>query len=219
MNNNLSITCISDTHQNHKVGADLPGGDILVHAGDICTSGYYIAEVKVFLDWFSKLPYKYKIFIAGNHDRVFQDSPLLMQQLLFDYPEIIYLQDSSITIEGIKFYGSPWQPEFFDWAFNLPRGKLLADKWNQIPEDTNVLITHGPPMNQLDYVLRAGMFKGCLDLQQRIHKLNNLRLHVFGHIHQGYGRSDDDRVVYINASCLSEGYVYTNKPQIYNYEK
>lgn len=214
----IDITCISDTHQNHKVGADLPGGTFLVHTGDVCTSGYYITEVKVFLDWFSKLPYKYKIFIAGNHDRVFQDSPLLIKQLLFDYPEIIYLQDSSVTIEGIKFYGSPWQPEFFDWAYNLPRGELLKRKWELIPEDVQVLLTHGPPIGKLDFVINAGLEKGCYDLKCRIESLKQLKLHVFGHIHQGYGIKEESGVTYINASCLDEDYMYTNKPQIYNYE-
>jgi len=218
MSDSLNITCISDTHQNHKVGADLPGGDMLIHAGDICTSGWYFTEVKVFLDWFSKLPYKYKIFIAGNHDRVFEESPLIVKSILDEYPDVIYLQDESITVEGIKIYGSPWQPEFFNWAFNLPRGKSLAEKWSKIPDDTDVLITHGPPMEQLDFVLSAGLPKGCYDLQQRIRSLSNLKLHIFGHIHQGHGMSSDGRVTYINASCLDEGYRYKNKPQIFKYE-
>jgi hypothetical protein len=98
-----------------------------------------------FCRWFNSLDqYKHKIFIAGNHDWGFQTHPEDVSDILKWYPNITYLQDSSVEIEGIKIYGSPWQPEFFQWAFNLQRGPEIQEKWDMIPLDTDILITHGP---------------------------------------------------------------------------
>src|SRR5690554_4798574 len=125
----MKIVCISDTH-NCNGEFDVPDGDLLIHAGDFTNNGS-IVEVAAFMRWFGELPHRHKVLIAGNHDRLFEREPSLARSMVPD--GTIYLQDSSAEIEGLKIYGSPWQPRFFDWAFNLMRGPELAAKWAKIP--------------------------------------------------------------------------------------
>ena len=127
-------------------------------------------ELKYFLDWYSSLDqYKYKIFIAGNHDWCFERNHKESIELLSNYPQLIYLQDQEIIIDGIKIYGSPYQPEFGSWAFNQKRGKEIQAKWDLIPKDTDILVTHGPPFGIGDFVpYRGGEFVGCKDLTSTI---------------------------------------------------
>jgi Icc-related predicted phosphoesterase len=103
--------------------------------------------IKDFDDWLGTLPHKHKIVICGNHDLCFEDNPKEARKLM---KNAHYLEDETIEIEGLKFYGSPWQPEFHNWAFNLNRGEEIKKKWDLIPNDTDVLITHGPPYGILD---------------------------------------------------------------------
>lgn len=210
-----SITFISDTHSKHAYcTADLPGGDILIHSGDMSSVGYE-HELHAFLKWFSKQKYEHKVFIAGNHDWIFERNPARAQQILSDYPDVIYLQDSSVELQGLKIYGSPWQPAFHDWAFNLPRnGEELREKWDAIPDDTDILITHGPPHQVLDYVIWSQSSAGCERLQPRVFELQPL-IHSFGHIHSAGIRelTNITKTVFINASVLDERYDYRYKPQ------
>jgi Icc-related predicted phosphoesterase len=215
------ITFISDTHQKHGLLTnDLIGGDILIHAGDIMTSGYYETEVKNFCEWFSKLNnYKHKIFIAGNHDRLAEDNPNLFKRIVDEYPNITYLQDSEVIIDGVKIYGSPWQPEFYNWGFNLPRrGPGLISKCQEIPEDTDILITHGPPNGILDYVAQSVKHAGCEELLERVMQVKP-KVNVFGHIHQGYGTLRVNEIEFINASVLNESYNYANLPINVEYDE
>ena len=155
----MKITFISDTHNKHKqVTASLPGGDLLIHAGDLSSMGYK-HEIQQFLKWFDSLNnYTHKIFICGNHDWGFQENPEMCKELLDLYNKATYLQDNSVTLfedsdTSVKVYGAPWQPEFYNWAFNLPRmGWELEQKWNDIPDNTDILITHGPAWGHLDTV-------------------------------------------------------------------
>ena len=124
----------------------MPEGDVLIHSGDMTRIGHS-NEIKDFNRWMGEQDYAHKLCIAGNHDMLFEDHPSVARSLITN---CTYLQDSSVTIDGVKFYGAPWQPEFFSWAFNVPRGPEIAAKWYQIPDDTNVLITHGPPYGILD---------------------------------------------------------------------
>lgn len=216
------ITFISDTHtrQGQIPYSDLPGGDILIHAGDIMNSGYNKNDIFDFLHWYDSIPgYDKKIFIAGNHDRMFENHPEEVKQWLSKFPNIIYLQDESYEIydletdKSIKIYGSPWQPEFFSWAFNLPRNSLqLSGKWEAIPDDTDILITHGPAWGSVDTVAgRPWDNLGCELLAERIQRFRP-KIHVCGHIHSGYGIETIDGIHYINASVLDERYEYTQKP-------
>lgn len=203
----MNIVCLSDTHNcNNKIG--VPDGDILIHSGDATVRGTF-EEIIQFNYWFSHLPHKYKIFVAGNHDWLFETDNRLARSLLDS--TIIYLQDSLVEVEGLKIYGSPWQPRFYDWAFNLNRGKELADKWQLIPDDIDILITHGPPNGILDAVPRSwGIdYTGCEELAKRVEEiaqLRKLKLHIFGHIHCGYGVAEKFGVKFVNASTCDEAY-------------
>jgi Icc-related predicted phosphoesterase len=214
----MKITFISDTHTKHKsLTSILPGGDMLIHAGDISSMGYK-HEIRDFMEWFNSLDnYTHKIFIAGNHDWGFQENPKMCKELLQTYNKVTYLQDRLEVIgedyeTAVKVYGSPWQPEFFDWAFNLPRmGWELEQKWNDIPEETDILITHGPSWGNLDTVMGKSIPLGCEHLNERI-KVLKPKIHVCGHIHSGYGYKFDGDTHYFNASILDERYNATHKP-------
>ncbi len=207
----MRIICISDTHLRHlKFPINVPIGDLLVHAGDATFEGSP-REIQAFFDWFSALPHKHKVFVAGNHDWLFQKNPELARQLV--PKNVTYLQDSMAEIEGLKVYGAPWQPEFMNWAFNLPRGHRLREKWNLIPSRVDVLITHGPPLRYCD-LNPDGEHVGCGDLHDVIVKRVKPRLHVFGHIHGGYGIAAAGRTLFVNASVCDEAYRPSHAPII-----
>ena len=215
----MRITFISDSHNQHKkLTNDLPGGDLLLHAGDISSMGHF-HELKSFFGWFNYLPgYKNKVMISGNHDFGFQKFPEEVQELLQNYEKITYLQDNSVIIDGIKIWGTPWQPWFYDWAFNLPRnGEELKSKWDMIPEDTDILITHGPPFGILDVVIGRTEHLGCELLTERL-KIIKPKIHVFGHIHSGRYIFEQDDILYVNAAVLNEQYSYTYKPITIDYD-
>ena len=216
----MKITLISDTHTKHQnLNSDLPGGDILIHSGDFMNSGYDKEDVTDFFDWFSSIKgYDKKIFIAGNHDRILENDPTWSTLTIKDYPNLIYLQDEGYSIydiEGdssVKLYGSPWQPEFNGWAFNLPRnGEVMKAKWDAIPKGTDILITHGPPFGYLDIPGGQSIRVGCEMLRYRVDELKP-KIHVFGHIHGANGYYFNGHTHFFNASVLNERYNYTNKP-------
>ncbi|HEX8263812.1 MAG TPA: metallophosphatase domain-containing protein [Pyrinomonadaceae bacterium] len=200
------IVLLSDTH-NCNEQISVPDGDILIHAGDATNRGQ-VDEIVAFNEWFSGFPHKHKIFVAGNHDWLFETRPKYARSLLAE--NVVYLQDSSVEILGLKIYGSPWQPRFFDWAFNLNRGGEMAEKWKLIPNEVDILITHGPPFGILDETPR-GDFAGCEELRKRVEEIRP-QLHVFGHIHFGYGTEEKFGVRFVNASNCDEDYLPTNLP-------
>ena len=209
----MKIVFISDTHSRHY-DVDIPNGDMLIHAGDLSSRGKP-EEITDFLNWFSNQPHKYKIFIAGNHDFFFEKEH--EDEIKNIIPKnVIYLNDSGIEIEDIKIWGSPVQPEFYNWAFNRKRGKEIKKHWDLIPLDTDILITHGPPLNILDKTVR-GDIVGCEDLLNAVNKIKP-KIHVFGHIHEDNGVLKKNDTTFINASILNERYRNTNDPIIYNYE-
>jgi len=205
------ITVISDTHTKHKE-LYLPGGDILIHAGDIMNSGYNVNDIKSFLKWFESQDYEELIFIAGNHDRMFENNKDIVSRLLESYPAVTYIEDDYVMIDDIKIYGSPWQPEFYNWAFNLPRrGPGLMSKWQAIPDDIDILITHGPPQEHLDtsgYPWSQTLL-GCELLRVRVDEIKP-KIHVFGHIHGSAGYKEHNGTHFFNASVLSEDYHHAN---------
>ena len=205
----MRLVCISDTHNTHRA-LHLPYGDVLIHAGDATGQGLSL-EVERFLAWFASQPHRHKILVAGNHDWLFQRHPDMAAQLLAAHPGITYLQDSGVEIQGVKFWGSPWQPWFCDWAFNLPRnGPALREVWNKFPLDIEVLITHGPPHGVLDQV-HAGPHLGCEELKIRLAAVRP-RVHVFGHIHDSYGVARSKVTAYVNACSCDEDYRPTHRP-------
>ena len=209
----MKIVFISDTHNQHR-DLVLPVGDMILHGGDVSNKGSK-EEIQDFLDWFSSLPYKYKIFIAGNHDRYMETaSQEEIQELIQD--NIIYLNDSGIEIEGINIWGSPIQPWFYDFAFNRQRGAEIAKHWALIPENTDLLLTHGPPFKIMDKTF-TGLEVGCEDLVKAIDQLN-IKVHMFGHIHEAYGQMDLNGVQYINASIVNHHYNLNNEPIVLEWD-
>ncbi|XP_063422842.1 metallophosphoesterase MPPED2-like [Mytilus trossulus] len=234
----LRFVCLSDTHS--KLHADemsnfyVPPGDILLHAGDFSMKGRPL-EIERFNEALDKLPHKKKIVIAGNHELSFDESLFteancfgesigtvkrcLKTKGLKSVRELltnaIYLQDSMVTVCGINIYGSPWQPRFGCWAFNVIRGEDILKKWNCIPENVDILITHGPPVGHGD-VTKAGINVGCVELLNTVQKRVKPKYHLFGHIHEGYGLTTDGETLFINASSCTKGYKLCNPPMIFD---
>lgn len=212
----MKLVCISDTHNRLFRPLPLPEGDVLIHAGDICLSGN-MKELENTVSWLSGIRDNYKriIVIAGNHDFIFQEEPEKARRLL-ESRGITYLQDEEVMYGGLKFYGSPWTPTFFQWAFMADRGAEIRAKWNKIPRDTNVLITHGPPYGILDKNAIWNDMVGCEELRHVVMDMPHLKLHVFGHIHEGYGMKydyeDTSKPIFVNASINNEAYSPINKP-------
>jgi predicted phosphodiesterase len=206
----MRVVCISDTHLFHlEREIEVPDGDLLIHAGDGTYQGGP-RELAQWFDWLGSLPHPRKVVVAGNHDRGFEERPALARSKV---PKgVDYLQDSGIEIGGLRLWGAPWQPEFLEWAFNLPRGPRLREKWDLIPAGTDVLITHGPPMGILDMTPR-GEPVGCEALREAVRRVKP-RLHVFGHIHHAYGQELGDGTRFVNASICDELYLPTNRPVV-----
>jgi len=204
----MKIVTISDTHGMHR-SLNMPVGDVLIHAGDFCSRGS-LENVSEFNEWLGGLNYKHKIVIAGNHEWCLEREPKKAEALITN---AIYLKDSSVVIDGIKFYGAPWQPYFFNWAFNLQRGAELKEKWDLIAGDTDVLITHGPPHGYLDETLE-GEHVGCEELAKAVSHIKP-KLHIFGHIHYGYGSVKAGVTTFVNASTCTEGYEPVNEPLVF----
>lgn len=212
----MRLVLLSDTHGRHNEIV-VPDGDVLIHAGDFSRFGD-VADVGRFARWLGDLPHENKLVIAGNHDRLLEDDPYVGRAMLIGRG-IDYLQDNGVEIGGRLFYGSPWQPEFCDWAFNLPRGgKELRREWSRIPDDTDVLITHGPPMSVLDRT-EAGEPVGCEELYARVSDMPDLELHVFGHIHEGGGQQERiQNTLFVNAAVCDVHYRAVNAPVVIDLE-
>jgi len=189
----MRLVAVADTHL-FTDDLSVPDGDVFVHAGDLCRSGD-LEELTRAAAWVAGLPHRHKVIVAGNHDGAFADHPEAARAL---FAGCHYLEDAPLELEGLRFWGSPWQPEFNDWAFNLPRGAPLAAVWNKIPRGLDVLITHGPPAGIGD---RSGMDAraGCADLRARVAEIAP-RLHLFGHIHQDGGLWREGATVYANVT-------------------
>jgi predicted phosphohydrolase len=202
----MRFVLASDTHEYHG-RIDVPDGDVFIHAGDFTMVGD-LRKVAAFGAWVQALPHRKKIVVAGNHDRTFEHSLDAALRALGDgRGGLTYLQDSGVTIDGVTFWGSPWQPWFYDWAFNIRRGPMIAAKWSLIPPRTDVLVTHGPPMGILDFV--HGEHVGCADLRERVDTIRP-KVHVFGDIHDGSGLRTLAGTTFVNASICDEKYQPTN---------
>lgn len=206
----MKIVHISDTHNLHGA-ITVPDGDILCHTGDLTGRGTW-AEVENSLNWLESLPHKWKIFIAGNHDWWFEKNNWNFYKS--KWPSLIYLNDSGIQIDGINIWGSPVQPWFYNWAFNRHRGQEIQYHWNKIPENTDLLLVHGPPFGILDRTSK-GENVGCQDLLDTINlKLKSLKGCMFGHIHEDYGQQTINDITYLNSSICNLGYKPLNNAQI-----
>ena len=207
----MKICIISDTHNKHKRLAKLPEADVIIHCGDFTSMGHS-HEIVEFMKWFSKLEqFEHKIIIAGNHDWLFETNGILAREKV---PEnVIYLEDSEVIIEGIKFYGTPVQLPFCNWAFNRSEEKL-KQHWEAIPDDTDVLITHQPPFSLFDWSVYDHKHTGSPSLYFEVVERIKPKIHCFGHIHSGHGIKVIENTTFINASNLDEDYMCVYDPII-----
>jgi Icc-related predicted phosphoesterase len=215
------LVFLSDTHNRHK-SVEIPECDVLCHCGDFAGRGLS-GEIKNFLKWFSDQPATFKVFIAGNHDKGFEDAPgSWNDRWLPQFPDLVYLENTGVTLCGLDFWGSPWTPEFNNWAFNYPRrSKFARDLWNSIPQSTDVLLTHGPPHGILDGCkFRYGNYPqqaGCEYLREKIESMSDsLQVHAFGHIHEASGREAEllSPLLLLNVSICNLDYDPINLPAI-----
>ena len=209
MKNKFSIVIISDTHNKHKHLGHLPDADMIIHCGDFTSIGQS-HEIMNFMKWYSNLnQYKYKICCAGNHEILFETNRVLA---LEEIPKnVIYLEDSGINIEGLNFYGSPVQLPFMNWAFNRPEEKLI-EHWKAIPDNTDVLITHGAPYGIMDFGVYTNHHTGSLSLYWEVMNRIKPLVSMFGHVHSDYGVKVIENTTFINASNLNDDYMCVNNP-------
>lgn len=213
----MKICCISDTHGQHAaLDGQMPDADVLVHAGDLTSMGK-LAQLRDAAAWLQEQAERYEdvICIGGNHDfslEAFMKEGFEGELRKKIFGKVTYLRDSGVTIKGKHFYGSPWSPRFYDWAFNADRGVTIKRYWDLIPMYTDVLITHGPPYRVLDWV---GMERvGCEDLRDAVERVKP-SLHVFGHIHCAHGEANGmNGTKFINASVLDDSYIPRHAPTV-----
>lgn len=226
----MKIVVISDTHTKHK-RLTIPECDVLVHCGDFTWDGKFW-DVWRFVHWLEKQPARHKVVIAGNHDLTLDHNGSkynprtrgLLSKCMDN--SIHYLEDSGIEIDGIKFYGTPWTPWFYDWGFNgiidanlaFYRGVSLTERYSLIPEDVQVLICHGPPYDILDKTLCRDQDdrRGSVEMRKLTsEKLTQLGLYLCGHIHEARGMEmADGGVTFINASTLDRSYEIVRPPMV-----
>jgi Icc-related predicted phosphoesterase len=179
----MRIVCISDTHGFHRK-LEVPDADLLIHAGDFMVHGRTVDEIDDFNDWLGDLPHKQKIVIAGNHDLLFESNP---QEAKLHLSSATYLENSAATVNGFRFWGCPITSVLSHMAFAVERGAASGLFWDRIPAETDVLVTHGPPFGILDKESILATHMGCERLTKAVLGISPL-LHVFGHVHGGYGR-------------------------------
>jgi len=218
----MQIVCVSDTHGNYP--SNLPEGDILVHAGDYSYLSRFSKdhiptlkkELEEFNAWLGSIKdnYEHIVFVPGNHDWYFEVSP---DEAIKTLSNAMVLNDSGIELCGHNIWGSSVTPEFCNWAFNRRRGDEIQRHWDLIPEDTSMLITHGPPAGTLDNVGRNNSV-GCENLRHTVNRINP-NIHIFGHIHEGYGtikKQNEETMhhetIFVNASYMKRYYYPINKP-------
>lgn len=199
----MRIAAVSDLHAAWWMINYYPPADVFVFAGDFSNIGHP-RELYDFSLWIKQLPYEKKIIVAGNHDRVCEEFCTLDITLYFKKVGAIYLYESGVEIDGVKFWGSPWTPQFFDWSF-MGGPEEMEKRWALIPDDTDVLITHGPPYGILD---QSNVRAGCSELRERL-EIVKPRIHIFGHIHEARGME----VAPWGTYCYNVAFNYRN-PQI-----
>lgn len=215
------VCFISDTHNAHDK-LKLEQSDIIIHSGDATGMGRE-AELRNFIEWYAEQDAEHKIYVPGNHD-IGLEEHWEERSKWFTDAGIILLNDESVILDGfsycdfedynIKVHGSPITPNFGSWSFMRARGHQINEHWKKIPEDTDILVTHGPPKYVLDQVVSFwdnADSVGCEMLANRVIAVSP-KIHAFGHIHEGYGTMKAYNTEFINASCMDEGYRLVNVP-------
>jgi len=216
----MKIVFISDTHRRHEQlnfnDKKYKNVDMIIHSGDFSN---YEKDADKFIQWYSEQPFKYKILIPGNHDfAVFKNEKKYIE--FSKKLGIELLIDRKISIEGINIYGSPWTPEFFNWAY-MKNDHILKEIWDKIPYDTHILVTHGPAKGSLDKSNYGNIEVGSFSLSTKLYDLKengNLKIHSFGHIHEARGFYKENDLLRINSSSVNHKY-QIEEPFIVDYEK
>lgn len=212
----MKILAISDTHGQHRK-LELPVADLLVHSGDITLEGER-EVIEDFVLWLAGLDIEHKVFIAGNHDSYAENNHRELKSLATD-AGIHYLRDSGVSIEGVNVWGSPYTPRFMQWSFMHDPGPDMFKCWQQIPPQTDILVTHGPPFGTLDELYDpAGRLvrAGCRELLLAVRKIQPA-LHIFGHIHECHGSFAAPSTLFVNASSMDEHYRLCHAPRLLDY--
>ena len=205
----MRIVLISDTHGLHRQ-LDVPGGDMLIHAGDFTVNSKPPSVVSDFNAWLGSLPHRHKVVVPGNHEFILEE-PRNRAAIT----NAVLLIDSGVEVEGIRIWGSPVTP-LWGGAFGKSRPEDRKKHWAQIPDGLDILITHGPPFAILDHGGSAERREGCPQLLEAVFRAFP-RLHVFGHIHHGYGTLRTSDTVFVNASLMDEGGALTRKPVVIDF--
>lgn len=193
----LVIVAISDTHQLHR-DVDVPGGDILIHAGDFTMFSKSLDAIADFNIWLGELPYRHRIVVPGNHE-FFLESDQSRRCLLDNAAVLI---NEGVNIEGLRIWGSPATP-LFGGAFGMSSAEDRLSLYARIPDDTDILITHGPPLGILDCAPGARNHPGDPELLDAVTRIRP-KLHIFGHIHPGHGVKVTEHTVFVNAALLGD---------------
>lgn len=209
----MKIVAISDTHNRHSKLV-IPECDILIHAGDYSSRGT-VDEVRRFYTWLNLQPAKHKISVQGNHELGVQHDFENMKALALSLcPSVHFIEEGLVEVEGLKIWGSAYTPWFHNWAYNVVRFDEIKKHWDRIPEDTDILVTHGPPFGVLDELVRyngekTGNYAGCEELLLAVQRVRPA-IHIFGHIHCGHGKLEQDGTTFYNVSICDEGYSASN---------
>lgn len=224
------FVCFSDTHGLHESipSKHIVEADVLLHGGDFTNTGE-VEQVKSFSEWLNAYPAAHKVVIAGNHDVTFEPGYYermwkryhrtpedcgAARQALLGGGSCIYLEDAESEVLGYRIYGSPWQLEFCDWAFNLPQGPIRRATWDKIPSEVDILLVHGPPYGFGD-TCSHGERVGCPELLAAV-LARRVPVTVSGHIHEGYGAVREGATLHVNASTCTLRYRPSNPPIIFD---
>jgi Icc-related predicted phosphoesterase len=195
----MKLVCTSDLH-GHWDNRDWPDGDVLIVAGDITVYGG-LKEIEKFNDRLAEYPYRHKLICAGNHDWCFYDEDKRARARLA-ITNGQYLEDEYVVIDGIKAWLSPWTPQFYNWAFMKARGQMHTI-WDKIPDDIDVLVTHGPAAGQCDW--NGHEYTGCTELREAVERVKP-KYHVCGHIHGARGTSFNEHTTFVNCARCNDAY-------------
>ena len=204
----MDLVLFGDTHQLHRE-VSFPAGDVLICVGDFSMFSKDLRAIEDFDEWLGEQPHPHKLVIPGNHE-FFLEADQRRRSVLSNARVLI---DEDVTIDGLKFYGSPMTP-LFGAAFGEPSSAKRKQRWAKVPADTHILITHGPPLGILD--LSPGQFDrmGDPELRDRIRDLHSLRLHAFGHVHGGFGLEEEDGVTFANVALMGHLGELVNEPLV-----